>query len=267
MNLLWFLPLFIFSYMTVWFLASLWIKRRDVVDLAWGSGFVFLAWVSLSFRDIVLDERAYWILFLTSLWGFRLFFHNYRRNLSKEEDWRYHSWQEDKKNCHDQKSWDKRRWHCVVSTYFQVFLFQGALMMIIGLPIVYSLRLISLPMFSVNYFGIILLLSGLLLEAVADWQRYHFLLIKKNAGKLMTSGLWRFSRHPNYFGEIIFWWGMFFIVLGASKSWMLIVSPLVLTYIMLFVSGLPMEERYRGRPDFEKYKRHTSALIPWFRKK
>lgn len=140
-------------------------------------------------------------------------------------------------------------------------------MMIIGLPVVYSLRLISLPLFSVNYLGIALLLSGLLIETVADWQRYEFLRLKKNKGKIMTRGLWSLSRHPNYFGEIIFWWGMFFLVLGASKSWMLVVSPLTLTYIMLFVSGLPMEARYRGRPDFEEYKRHTSALIPWFKKK
>jgi steroid 5-alpha reductase family enzyme len=266
MNLLWFLPLFIFFYMTVWFLISLWVKRRDVVDLAWGTGFVFLAWISLSFRDITLDERAYWILFLTSLWGLRLFFHNYRRNLSKEEDWRYHNWRDDQQSRCDQKPRRNRIRCCLTAIYFQVFLFQGALMMIIGLPIVYSLRLISLPLFSLNYFGIFLLLSGLLIETVADWQRYQFLRVKKNKDKFITSGLWRFSRHPNYFGEIIFWWGMFFLVLGAPKSWMLVVSPLILTYIMLFVSGLPMEDRYRGRPDFEEYKRCTSALIPWFKK-
>lgn len=267
MDLLWFLPLFIFFYMTVWFLVSLWIKRRDVVDLAWGSGFVFLAWISLSFRDIVLDERAYWVLLLTSLWGLRLFFHNYRRNLSKGDDWRYHHWREDQPNWRNDKSQRFQFCRCFIATYLQVFLFQGALMMIIGLPIVYSLRLISLPLFSVNYLGIMLLLSGLFIETVADWQRYQFLRVKGNSNKLITSGLWRYSRHPNYFAEIIFWWGMFFLVLGASNSWMLVVSPLVLTYIMLFVSGLPMEERYRGRPDFEEYKSHTSALIPWFRKK
>jgi steroid 5-alpha reductase family enzyme len=267
MNLLWFLPLFTFVYMTLWFLFSLWVKRRDVVDLAWGSGFVFLAWISFSFRDIILDERAYWILLLTPLWGLRLFFHTYHRNLSKEEDWRYHQWRGNKQSRLNKEGRPNRTCRRIVATYFQVFLFQGALMMIIGLPIVYSLCLISLPLFSINYFGIILLLLGLLLETVADWQRYQFLQVKKNANKLITSGLWRFSRHPNYFGEIIFWWGMFFLVLGAPKAWMLMVSPLILTYIMLFVSGLPMEKRHRGRPDFEEYKRHTSALIPWFRKK
>lgn len=267
MDLLWFLPLFVFVYMTIWFLLSLCFKRKDVVDLAWGSGFVFLAWISFSFRNIILDERSYWVLFLITLWGLRLFFHIYHRNLSKEEDWRYHRWNKEQKNWCDKKKTSYHVSRCVLATYFQVFLFQGALMMIIGLPIVYSLCLISLPLFSINYLGIILLLSGLLIEAVADWQRYFFLGIKKNKDKFITSGLWKFSRHPNYFGEIIFWWGLFFLVLGAPNSWMLVVSPIVITYIMLFVSGLPMEDRYRGRPDFEEYKLRTSALIPWFRKR
>jgi steroid 5-alpha reductase family enzyme len=151
--------------------------------------------------------------------------------------------------------------------FFQVFLLQGALMMIIALPVVYSLRFINLPLFELNYPGIFLIIFGLIFETVADQQRYLFLKKERNKDQLISTGLWRYSRHPNYFGEIIFWWGIYFLVLGAPKSWMMIISPLTITYIMLFVSGLPMEERYRGRPDFEEYKRRTSALIPWFVKK
>lgn len=267
MELLWFLPPFIFVYMSVWFLLSLWIRRKDVVDLAWASGIIFLAWITLSFRDIVLDERSYWVLLLITVWGLRLFFHNYRRNVSKEEDWRYHHWHKKMPHWHYYSLKDSSACCTALAVYFKVFLFQGALMMIIALPVVYSLRLISLPLFSVNYVGIFLLLLGLLIESVADMQRYRFLKKKENADKLITTGLWKLSRHPNYFGEIIFWWGMYFLVLGVAKSWMLVVSPLTLTYLMLFVTGLPMEDRYRGRPDFEEYKRRTSALIPWFRKK
>lgn len=255
MSLLWFLPVFVFIYMSAWFGLSLWLKRKDVIDIAWGAGFIFLAWASLSFRELPLDERAYWILFLVSLWGMRLSFHTVRRNLSKEEDWRYHNWH-DGSGC-------KR----ALCSFFQIFMFQGALMMIIGLPVVYGLRLISLPLFSVNYPGLVLMLFGLFLEIVADQQRYNFLKKPVNKGKLISSGLWRYSRHPNYFGEILFWWGLYLLVLGAPKSWMLIISPLTITYILLFVSGLPMEKRYHGRPDFEEYRRRTSALIPWIPKK
>ncbi len=255
MSLLWFLPVFIFFYMTLWFIVSIFAKRLDVVDIAWGAGFVFLAWITLSFRELPLDERSYWFLFLVSLWGLRLTFHTFRRNLSKTEDWRYHLWQEN-------QGW--RHWF---TSFVQVFMLQGAVMMIIALPVVYGLRLIALSLFSINYPGIVLVLIGLLLETVADHQRYAFLKKPENKGKLITSGLWRYSRHPNYFGELLFWWGLYFLVLGAPMSWMLIVSPLTITYIVLFVSGLPMEDRFRGRPDFEEYKRRTSALIPWFPKK
>lgn len=255
MSLLWFLPVFVLLYMIFWFFASLIFKRHDIIDVAWGAGFVLLAWISLGFRDLNYDTRSVWLLFAVSLWGLRLFFHTFRRNLSKEEDWRYHRWSEGDACLHP------------LCLFFKVFLLQGALMMIIALPVVYGLRLISLPLFDINYPGIFLIVIGFLLEAVADQQRYSFLKKPENKDKLITAGLWKFSRHPNYFGEMVFWWGIYFLVLGAPKSWMLIVSPLTVTYVLLFVSGLPMEERYRGRKDFDEYKRRTSALIPWFNKK
>lgn len=255
MNFLWFLPLFVFLYMTAWFFVSLKAKRYDVIDVAWGPGFIFLALLALFFRTAPLDVRSLLILLLIFLWGLRLFVHTYRRNLNKGEDWRYHEW-------HDGKA-------CRYSfcTYVQVFLFQAALMMIIALPIVYSLRLMILPMFDINYLGVALAVFGLLLETIADHQRFVFLNKKGKQKKLMTTGLWRLSRHPNYFGEIIFWWGMYILVLGTPKSWMLVISPLMITYILLFVSGLPTEKKYQGRADFIEYKRKTSLLIPWWPKK
>lgn len=254
MTSLWFLPVFVAIYMSAWFLISLKVKRKDVVDIAWAAGFVFLTWVALSFRELPLDSRSYWLLFVVTLWGLRLSLHTFRRNLSKEEDWRYHRW-------HEIKSY----WYPFFS-FIQVFIFQGALLMIIALPVVYGLCLIALPLFSINYFGIVLMIAGFILEAVADSQRYRFLRQPGNKNRLITSGLWRYSRHPNYFWDIVFWWGVYFLVFGAPKSWMLIISPLTVTYIFLFVSGLPMESRYRNRPDFQEYKRTTSALIPWFPK-
>lgn len=259
MNLLWFLPLFVFLYMTAWFFVSLKVRRYDVIDIAWGPGFILLALFTLYFRDVPLDGRSLWILALVFLWGLRLLVHTYRRNLNKGEDWRYHEW-------HNGKAC-----HYSFCTYVQVFLFQAALMMIIALPIVLSLRLIVLPMFEINYFGVALAALGLLLEAIADQQRFSFLNKESNKGNnrepLMTTGLWRFSRHPNYFGEIIFWLGIYILVLGAPMSWLMIISPFMVSYILLFVSGLPTEKKYQGRADFIEYKRKTSPLIPWWPKK
>ena len=255
MDLLWFLPAFIFVYMTGWFLVAAHVRRWDLVDLAWGPGFIFAALLALYFREAPVDNRAIWFVVLICVWGLRTFYHAFRRNISMEEDWRYHRWHLGE------------GWHFYLSTFIKVFLFQGALMMIISLPVIYSLKLISLSLFSINKAGILLMIFGLVYETLADYQRRSFLAKLENKDKLIMSGLWLFCRHPNYFGEMLFWWGAYFLVMGAPKSWMLIVSPLTITYVLLFVSGLPMEERYRGRPDFEEYRRRTSAIIPWFAKK
>lgn len=255
MELLWFLPTFTFFYISVWYLFSLSQKRWDVIDVAWGPGFILLVWLAWFFRQAPTDARTIWLLVLVTLWGLRLLSHTYHRNLNKEEDWRYHRWHQGE------------GWRFLLKSYVGVFLFQGALMMIIALPAVYSLSFMSLRLYSLNNFGIILMIAGLLYETLADYQRRVFLQNPVNKDKLITYGLWKHSRHPNYFGEMIFWWGLFFLVLGTPKSWMLVVSPLTISYVLLFVSGLPMEERYRGRPDFEEYRRRTSAIIPWFTKK
>lgn len=252
---LWYLPVFIFLYMSAWFLVSLKYERYDVIDVAWGPGFIMIVFLSIYLREMSLDGRSLLILLLVFLWGLRLLLHNFRRNLRQGEDWRYHKW-------HDGKA-------CKYSicTFFQVFMFQGALMLIISLPLAYSLSLIYLPMYDINYFGLALALFGLALEAVADYQRAEFLAKKINKNKLMMKGFWHFSRHPNYLGEIIFWWGIYFLVWGLPNSWMLIVAPLTVTYTLVFVSGLPTEKKYGKRKEFIEYKRKTSPLFLWFPKK
>jgi len=256
MNLLWFLPVFSFLYMSAWFLVSLKVKRYDVIDVAWGPAFVIIALMAIYFRESSLDARSLWLLLLIFLWAARLLWHTFKRNLRQEDDWRYHRWHEKDGAC-----------RYSICTFVQVFLLQAALLMIISLPLVYSLRLITLNLFDINYFALALAFLGLALEAVADWQRTAFLNKVENKDRLMTRGLWRFSRHPNYLGEIIFWWGIYFLVWGAPKSWMLIISPLTITYVLLFVSGLPTEKKYQGRADFLEYKRKTSPLLLWPPKK
>lgn len=255
MEQLWYLPVFIFIYMSAWFLVSLVNKRYDVLDVAWGPGFIMIALLSLYLREMALDGRSLFILTLIALWGLRLFFHTFKRNLRKGEDWRYHKWH------------DGQACRYSICTFFQVFMFQGALMMIISLPLAYSLSLTLLPMFDINYLGVILAFLGLALEAIADSQRASFLTKKNNKNKLMTKGLWRFSRHPNYLGEIVFWWGIYFLIWGLPNSWMLIIAPLTVSYTLIFVSGLPTEKKYQGRKDFQEYKRKTSPLFLWFPKK
>lgn len=255
MNQLWYLPIFILFYMSSWFLVSLKSKRYDVIDVAWGPGFIMIVLLSFYFRELGLDLRSLFIIILIILWGLRLFFHTFHRNMKQGEDWRYHEWHNDS-SC-----------KYLLCTFFQVFIFQGALMMIVSLPLAYSLSLTFLPMYDINYLGVILASLGLVLETVADLQRSNFLNIEINKDKLMTSGLWRFSRHPNYLGEIVFWWGIYFLIWGLANSWMLIIAPLTISYMLIFVSGLPTEKKYHGRKDYIEYKRKTSPLLLWFPKK
>lgn len=255
MSELWYLPIFIFFYMCVVFLISLKFKRYDVLDVAWGPGFILIVILGVYLRQMPIDDRSLYIILPINLWGLRLFFHTFKRNLHRAEDWRYHQWRDGTSCKHS------------ICTFFQVFMFQAAVMMITALPLAYSLTIIVLPMFDINYFGLVLAALGLTIETIADWQRSNFLEKKENSNRLYTAGLWRFSRHPNYFGEIIFWFGLYFIAWGAPASWMLIISPLTVTYILLFVSGLPTEKKYKGRKDFTEYKRKTSALFLWFPKK
>ena len=113
--------------------------------------------------------------------------------------------------------------------------------------------------------GVLLFAAGFLFEAVSDWQMTVFKRQGENRGRLIRSGLWRFSRHPNYFGEALLWWGIFLIGLGAGSGWYGLVSPLVIAFLLLKVSGIPMlEAKYRDNPEFADYKARTSAFFPWF---
>jgi steroid 5-alpha reductase family enzyme len=105
---------------------------------------------------------------------------------------------------------------------------------------------------------------GFFFEVVSDYQMARFKRDAENKGKLMTRGLWRLSRHPNYFGEALLWWGIFCFALPLRYGWTAIISPLLITFLLLFFSGVPLlEKKYQGRPDFEEYKKKTPKFFPW----
>lgn len=236
-------------YMLVWFGISLWQKRNDVADMAWGLGFVVLAWRSFvwaGYSGVSLVTNI-----LVTIWGVRLASHIFTRLRSKPEDPRYLKWRKD---------WGKT---IVWRSLLQVFLLQGLF-----------LYLISLPLISINFekpvdlnwltlLGMLIWLFGFLFEAVADKQLKTHVSNPKNKGKLLTTGLWRYSRHPNYFGEVTLWWGIYVIAMSVGVVWWVIIGPLTITFLILFVSGVPLlEKKYQGRADFEKYKQQTSIFLP-----
>jgi len=104
---------------------------------------------------------------------------------------------------------------------------------------------------------------GFYFEAVGDYQLRTFTKDPSNRGKIIRSGLWRFTRHPNYFGEVVLWWGILLIALSAPNGWVALIGPVTITFLLLQVSGIPMlEKKYEGNPEFEEYKKRTSAFFP-----
>lgn len=236
-----------FIYMTGWFVISQVLKRNDVADIAWGLGFVVLAWVLYFTRPSVQLSLA---TLLVTIWGIRLAVHIFIRNRGKTEDYRYKQWREE---------WGK--WF-IPRTYLQVFLLQGLLLVLISLPLVglskRGLDSINL----ISFIGVLIWSVGFVFEAVGDYQLSEFIKTKKK-GEILQTGLWRYTRHPNYFGEVTQWWGIWLISYGVPCFWYLVLGPLTLTILILKVSGIPLlEKRYAGDKNYEEYKQRTSKFVP-----
>lgn len=240
----------LFVYMSLWFVVSLIRKRNDVADIAWGLGFVLLAWVSL----FMMGEATFMRVFVSSLvtvWGVRLALHIYLRNRGKSEDYRYLEWR---------KQWG--RWFYLRS-YTQVYLLQGFFLYLIILPVLVMNRAPVAEMGVYAVSGFVIWVIGFLFESVGDWQLTKFIKNPNNKGKLMTTGLWAYTRHPNYFGEVTQWWGIWLMALSAPFGWITIVGPITITTLILKVSGIPMlEKKMVEHPDFIRYKETVSVFFP-----
>ncbi len=244
----------LFLYMNFWFIFSLVKKRNDVADVAWGLGFVILAWTSFLLADD-FSVRGALVGILVSIWGLRLAWHIHTRNKGKTEDYRYLAWR---------KEWGK---YFYVRSYFQVYLLQGVFLFLIALPILFINKNTGATFGPLDLFGVAVWLFGFYFEFVGDMQLMRFVKDPANKGKLMQSGLWAYTRHPNYFGEVTQWWGIWIIALSVPFGWVGIVGPIVITFLILKVSGIPMlEKKMEEHPDFKEYKRKTSVFIPLPRK-
>lgn len=230
-------------------------KRNDLADIAWGMGFILVMLLSLLLTGNG-TERFQLIFLLILIWGVRLALHIFMRNRSKGEDSRYKKWRNE---------WGK--WW-ILRSYFQVFFLQAWILLIIATPIMWIAVYGWSDLYLYDYFFFLLWLVGFIFEAVADSQLMEFKRDPKNKGKIMTTGIWKYSRHPNYFGEVCMWWAIFLLALPTPLGFITIVSPLLITYLITQVSGIPLlEEKYKGRADWERYKKQTSIFFPGIPKK
>jgi steroid 5-alpha reductase family enzyme len=245
------LAILLFVYMNIGFILSILIKRNDIADVVWGLGFVLLTWTAMFLAE-AFEFQNYLISILVSIWGLRLSWHIYWRNHKKAEDFRYKQWRIE---------WGK--WFYLRS-WFQVYMLQGFLLFLIALPVsIYQNSLLE----SNSWFtgiGIIIWIIGFYFEAMSDYQLSEFKKHPENKGKIMRKGLWKYSRHPNYFGEVVLWWGIYLFCLSSIDVWPSVAGPLIITYLIVFVSGIPMlEKKYAGRADFEEYRKATSIFFPF----
>jgi steroid 5-alpha reductase family enzyme len=226
------------------------LKNNSIVDIGWGIGFILITSV-LFLAKVSADPKEIILLVMIFVWGMRLALHIFLRSRGKGEDFRYAQWRKD---------WGK---NAAIIAFYKVFLLQGLLMIFIALPIIVEFSSNSDKLNHFSLLGCMVFAFGLLFESVGDCQLYCFKRNKENKGKLITSGLWKYTRHPNYFGEAVLWWGIAIFTIG-SEFWIVsFIGPLVLNLLLVFVSGVPMlEKKYEGNKEWEAYKKVTPAFIP-----
>ncbi len=243
--------------MLVTWLVSLRLRNASIADIVWGSGFVLAAWVAFYTVRVPLNLRQVLLVGIPTFWGLRLSLHLFQRNHGKPEDKRYQAMRAQHPNNFG--------WVSLVT----VFGLQGVLMFGVSLPLQIGQLAPQLPLGAVAYFGIALCALGLFFEVVGDHQLAQFINDPANKGKIMNKGLWRYTRHPNYFGDGCLWWGLGFIALGTQYGIWGLLGPALITYLLTQISGVPMLEKsmLKNNPRYADYMATTNAFIPWPPKK
>jgi len=247
----------VLAMMLVGWLISVIVRNVTIVDSLWGLGFVLITWLTFALAEGFLGRRIL-ISLLVTLWGLRLSLHLSMRNWGHGEDPRYAAWRE--------KSGDNF-W---AVSLFKVFILQAVFLWVIALALQWG-QLSNQPAgFTIlDYLGLIVWVVGFFFEAVGDWQLARFKADPNSKGRVMDRGLWAYTRHPNYFGESLMWWGIFLTALATPAGWWTIVSPIVITVVLLKMTGVTLMENaiVHTRPGYGDYIARTNVFLPWFPKK
>jgi steroid 5-alpha reductase family enzyme len=234
---------------TVLWAVSLRLENASLADVAWGPG-IFLIGLTYYFTCDGTTPRAHLTLALLAIWAIRLATHLFIRMRLQGEDFRYVKWRE-----------EYNHWWLV--SYFKVFLLQAVVGWIISLPIYFAIVSAAPPSLTIlDYLGVLLFVCGLVFETVGDEHLRRFRADRANRGKVLDTGLWRYTRHPNYFGEALLWWG--FGVIGAATGGLPgLLGPAIFTYFLIYLSGVALlESSLIEKKGYVQYVGRTPAFLP-----
>ena len=247
----------IFILVTILWIWSVYLKDVSIVDIFWGLGFVILN-IFYVFNSGDLNSRKILLLVLVSVWGLRLSIYLAYRNIGKGEDFRYQEFR--------RKFGPKRYWWF---SYFQAFLLQGALMILISSTLL-GMSFSSQPttLSTLDYIGIGIWLIGFIFEAGGDYQLMRFKKNTNNKGNVLTTGFWKYTRHPNYFGDAAVWWSYAIFSISAGAYWQ-IIGSILMTLLIINISGVTLLEKSlkQTKTAYSDYIDKTSSFFPWFQKK
>ena len=245
------------AMMTLVWVLSLIKRDAGIIDVFWGSGFVLVTWLYFFMGDGAAPRR-YIVLGAVTIWGLRLSLYILKRNWGKPEDYRYREMRERNPRSFPQRS------------LFTVFWLQAFLLWAISIPLLKAQS--SATPAGLTWWdalGILAFVVGFAFEAGGDWQLARFKSDPANAGKVLDRGFWKYTRHPNYFGDALVWWGFFMIAAATPNSLWTIYSPVLMTVLLMRVSGVALLEKKLAevKPGYREYVERTNAFFPWFPKR
>ncbi len=244
----------ILAALTLVWLLSLRLRDASIADVCWGLGFVLLAWL-FCLLSPTLTPRSWLVAGLITLWGVRLSLHIHWRNHRRGEDPRYQAM----RASHGRAFW----WRSL----FTVFWLQGAILWFVALPLLVAVRAARpATLTAVDGLGVVLFAVGFGFEVAGDYQLERFKAEPSNRGRVLDRGLWRYTRHPNYFGDATMWWGLYAIAGAAPGGWLTVLSPALMTFLLMRVSGVTLLEDglKASKPGYPAYIARTPAFFPWF---
>ncbi len=239
--------------MTLVWVASLVKRDASIVDVFWSLGSVVAGWVYFVTAE-VHTPRGVLVVGLVTLWGLRLSLYILWRNWGHGEDYRY------------QEMRERHRGTFAVWSLFFVFWLQALLLWAISTPLYQAQQPEPASLAVLDVLGLALFVVGFAFEAGGDWQLARFKADPANKGQVMDRGFWRYTRHPNYFGDAVVWWGFFCFAAATPGGWWTVYSPILMTLLLMRVSGVTLLEKklQQTKPAYRDYAERTNAFFPWF---